>query len=35
MLNNMNGTDHSEDTGEDGRITLEMILDILGGRVWN
>jgi hypothetical protein len=32
-LENLNGTDHSEDLGVDGRI-LEWILVKLGGKEW-
>jgi hypothetical protein len=34
-LENLEGKDHSEDLGVDGRIILERILGKEGGKVWN
>jgi hypothetical protein len=31
---NLKGTDSSEETGVDGKILLERILDESGGKVW-
>jgi hypothetical protein len=31
---NLNGIDHSEDLGVDGRIILEMIVGKWGGKLW-
>jgi hypothetical protein len=33
-LENMKGRDHSEDLGIDGKIILEWVLGIWGGKVW-
>jgi hypothetical protein len=34
LLLNVKGRDHSEDLGVDGKIILERILGMYGGRVW-
>jgi hypothetical protein len=34
LLENLNGRDHSEDLGIDGKIILKLILRKLSGRMW-
>jgi len=34
-LENLNGTDHAEEMGVDGKIILEWICRKQGGRVWS